>query len=72
MDLLEINAGQKGKIKGFSDNPDLITRLVAYGFMPGVEIEVIQNIIGYPIIVSVRSTKVSLGKDEARQIIVEL
>ena len=71
MDLTELRTGQKARIKGFSENPDLITRLAAYGFMPGIGIEVMQNCMGYPIIVSVRGSKVSLGKEEAKHIIVE-
>jgi len=47
------------------------TRLVSLGFTPGAEVSMTQN-YGYgPLIVTVRGTRVALGRVEAARIMVE-
>jgi ferrous iron transport protein A len=49
----------------------LVSRLASLGFTPGARLRVIQNIGRGPIIVSLRDTRVALGRGEATKIIVE-
>ena len=47
------------------------TRLVSLGFTPGVEVSMTQNYGRGPLIVTVRGTRVALGRIEAAKIFVE-
>ena len=46
-------------------------RLASLGFTPGVTINMTQNFGRGPLIVTVRGTRVALGRGEAAKIIVE-
>ena len=47
------------------------TRLVSLGFTPGADISMAQNYGRGPLIVTVRGTRVALGRGEAAKILVE-
>jgi ferrous iron transport protein A len=47
------------------------TRLVSLGFTPGAEVSMTQNYGRGPLIVTVRGTRVALGRMEAARIFVE-
>jgi ferrous iron transport protein A len=48
-----------------------VSRLASLGFTPGTRLRVIQNYGHGPIIVSLRGTRVALGRGEAGKILVE-
>jgi ferrous iron transport protein A len=58
--LLEIRAG-----KGATG------RLASLGFTPGVELEMTQNYGHGPLLVTVRGTRVALGRREAKGLVVK-
>ncbi len=47
------------------------SRLVSLGFTPGAQVSMTQNFGRGPLIVTVRGTRVALGRGEAAQIFVE-
>jgi ferrous iron transport protein A len=58
--LLEINTGHRAA-----------SRMSTLGFTPGVEVEMNQNYGHGPLLVTVRGTRVALGRQEARGLQVE-
>jgi len=46
------------------------SRLAALGFTPGVQITMLQNLGHGPIIVTLRDTRIALGRGEAYKILV--
>ncbi len=49
-----------------------LSRLASLGFTPGARLQVVQNYRHGPIIVSLRGTRVALGRGEAEKILVEM
>jgi ferrous iron transport protein A len=48
-----------------------LSRLASLGFTPGAHLQVVQNYGRGPLIVSLRDTRVALGRGEAQKILVE-
>ncbi len=48
-----------------------MSRLASLGFTPGANLHVVQNYGRGPIIVTLRDTRVALGRGEAQKILVE-
>jgi ferrous iron transport protein A len=48
-----------------------LSRLASLGFTPGADLQVVQNYGRGPIIVTLRDTRVALGRGEAQKILVE-
>ena len=63
--LCDLENGQKAKIVDFRGGPGFMSRMATLGFVPGTEVEMIQNYGRGPIIVSVRGTHVALGRRES-------
>jgi ferrous iron transport protein A len=68
--LGELGAGQIARLECFNAGRSLVNRLAVLGFLPGQEIKMVQNFGHGPIIVTVRDTRVALGRHEAEQITV--
>jgi ferrous iron transport protein A len=51
---------------------DFRSRLAALGFTPGTQLQVVQNLGRGPMIVSLRDTRIALGRGEARKIHVSI
>ncbi len=68
--LSEMNAGQAGVVISFQGGRMVRNRLASLGFTPGVQISMIQNYGHGPLIVSLRGTRVALGRGEAARIFV--
>lgn len=71
MSLAEINAGESAFVLDFSNGHGIAGRLTSLGFTPGVEVQMTQNFGRGPLIVTVRGTRVALGRGEAAKISVE-
>jgi ferrous iron transport protein A len=69
--LANLPAGGRGRVQKLSGGRDFASRVAAMGFTPGAEVSVIQNYGHGPVIVSVRDTRVALGRGEALKILVE-
>ncbi len=68
--LAELSVDEHGTIHSFNDVRAVTTRLASLGFTPGAEINMTQNYGHGPLIVTVRGTRVALGRQEAARILV--
>ena len=73
MSLAEIPSGEKVTLQQLNPKKGVgfTSRLVSLGFTPGVTIEMLRNYWYGPLVVSVRGTRVALGRQEAKNIFVE-
>jgi ferrous iron transport protein A len=64
--------GRRGVVRLLRGGEEFTHRMVALGFTPGVELMVVQNYGRGPIIVTVRDTRVALGRGEALKVLVDV
>lgn len=69
--LSDLAVGEGAIVLDFHSWSMVKKRLASLGFTPGVQVSMIQNYGWGPLIVSVRGTRVALGRGEAAKIIVE-
>ena len=69
--LAEMKKGEHAFFHSNSAEKAVASRLTSLGFTPGVEIEMAQNYGHGPLVVSIRGTRVALGRQEAKNIIVK-
>ena len=69
--LSDLGVEEKGVVIALQNGRAVNNRLVSLGFTPGVMIEMTQNYGHGPLIVTVRGTRVALGRGEASQIVVD-
>jgi ferrous iron transport protein A len=69
--LADIKAGEHTVFIGIHADKGVASRLTSLGFTPGVEVEMIQNFGHGPLVVTVRGTRVALGRQEAKSILVQ-
>lgn len=69
--LTDLSVDHHGTILAFNVGTVEATRLVSLGFTPGAEVSMAQNYGRGPLIVTVRGTRVALGRVEAGKIFVE-
>jgi ferrous iron transport protein A len=69
--LVELAPGEHGTLLAFNDERQVTNRLTSLGFTPGAAVDMAQNYGRGPLIVTVRGTRVALGRGEAERIIVE-
>jgi ferrous iron transport protein A len=66
-----MRAGETAQVEALNGGHGFVSRLVSLGFTPGTHLRIVQNYGRGPLIVSVRDTRVALGRGEASQILVE-
>jgi ferrous iron transport protein A len=66
-----MRAGEKATILVFRGGRMVNSRLTSLGFTPGVRVQMFQNYGHGPLIVTVRGTRVALGRGEAANILIE-
>jgi ferrous iron transport protein A len=69
--LSDMEVGEEATILDFHGGRVFNNRLASLGFTPGVKVNMIQNYRHGPLIVTVRGTRVALGRFEAARIIVD-
>jgi ferrous iron transport protein A len=69
--LSAIQTGESVQIQKMQGGHLFLSRLASLGFTPGVRLTVVQNYGRGPIIVTLRHTRVALGRGEADKILVE-
>lgn len=73
MTLRELRPGQKGKVTAIGTTGLMKRRIMDMGVTPGVEVRVIKTApLGDPIEVNVRGYELSLRKEEAAQVYIEV
>lgn len=70
--LTELKSDEAGIIQDLHAGAGSRGRLAALGFTPGARIKMLQNRGHGPIIVTVRDTRIALGRGEACSILVNL
>ncbi len=68
--LAQLPAGAYATILTFTGGRAVNNRLASLGFTPGVEVGMAQNFGRGPLIVTVRGTRVALGRGEAEKIFI--
>lgn len=71
MPLTGIREGALAKLNAINGGRQVRTRLAALGFLPGTRIEVIQNSGGGPFVVSVRGSRIVIGRGMAAKVEVD-
>jgi Fe2+ transport system protein FeoA len=66
-----INEGRSAILKKITGGRQLRGRLAALGLLPGTELEVVQNSGHGPFVVSVRGSRIVIGRGMAARIEVE-
>jgi ferrous iron transport protein A len=66
-----VRNGETVHIHRLEGGHHFMSRLASLGFTPGVRLQMVQNRRRGPIIVSVRDTRVALGRGEAGKIVVD-
>mgnify|MGYP001816900311 FL=1 len=69
--LSTVRKGEEARIRKMRGGHGFLSRLASLGFTPGTHLRVVQNYGHGPIIVSVRDTRVALGRGEAEKILIE-
>jgi ferrous iron transport protein A len=69
--LSAIHTGESVQIRSVRGGRQVLSRLASLGFTPGAQLKVVQNYGHGPIIVSLRDTRVALGRGEASKIFVD-
>ena len=72
MQLVELEPGKKAIIRRLDGGRAILSRLAALGFTPGAVVTVIRNSDHGPLLVSLRGSRVALGRGEAAHIFVSL
>jgi len=63
--------GEKVRLENINGGENLIRRLTSMGMTPGVELSVVQD-SGGPLLISVRDTRIALGRGMAQKVMVSL
>lgn len=71
MPLTLVNEGKTAVLRDIEGGRQLKGRLAALGLLPGTELEVIQNSGSGPFVVSVRGSRIVIGRGMAAKITVE-
>ncbi len=69
--LANLDTGEHAEIYTLGPGKGINARLSALGFTPGAEISMIQNYQHGPLVVTIRGSRIALGRNEARKILVK-
>jgi ferrous iron transport protein A len=72
LSLSQLPTGVTAQVVQVSGGHGLANRIACLGFTPGAEVMLLQNYSHGPLIVSVRGTRLALGRGEAEQILVKV
>jgi Fe2+ transport system protein FeoA len=70
--LSSLAAGQCATVHSLEGGHGLVSRMISLGFSPGAEVTMLQNHTAGPLTVTVRSSRIALGRIEAGHVLVEL
>jgi ferrous iron transport protein A len=69
--LAMATVGEQVRLESIHGGENLIHRLTALGLTPGVELSIVQD-SGGPLLVSVRDSRIALGRGMAHKVMVSL
>lgn len=70
--LSNLPPGETGIVVKISGGHEFLSRMVALGLSPGVEVTVLQNHHHGPILTCVRESRLALGRGEAQKILLQV
>ncbi len=70
LQLMELEPGRRAVIRRLEGGRTVLSRLAALGFTPGAPVTVIRNSDHGPLLISLRGSRVALGREEAVHILV--
>ena len=70
--LSELKAGKTAVIHSLQGGHTFRSRLAALGFTPGAEVKMVQNMGHGPMIVTLRDTRIALGRGEGSKVLITL
>jgi ferrous iron transport protein A len=70
--LNKLKTGETAVIHSLEGGHTFRSRLAALGFTPGAEIKMVQNTGHGPMIVTLRDTRIALGRGEASKVLITL
>lgn len=70
MPLTIVQAGRRVRLQAISAGHGLRGRLESLGLVPGVEIEVLQNVPGGPFVIAVKGSRLMLGRGMGHHLMV--
>ena len=70
MPLAMVENGRRVRLLAVKAGCELKGRLSALGLVPGVEVEMIQNLINGPVIIGLKGGRLMLGRGMAQKIVV--
>jgi len=70
--LSNLPPGETGIVAKISGGSEFLSRMVALGISPGVEVTVLQNHHHGPILTCVRESRLALGRGEAQRILLQV
>ena len=68
--LSNLAPGEVGVVRELAGGAGFMSRLATLGFTPGAKLTMVQNFGRGPLIVSIRSTHIALGRGEAAKVCV--
>jgi ferrous iron transport protein A len=66
--LSALKKGETGVVYDFAAGHGLVSRMAALGFTPDARVIMVQNFGHGPVIVSIRGTRIALGRGEAEKV----
>jgi ferrous iron transport protein A len=69
--LDKLRVGETGVVRELDGGRGFVSRLAALGFTPEAEVTILQNFGRGPMLVTVRHTRIALGRGEAGKIRVD-
>lgn len=66
--LTTLNGGESAVVQSLRGGASFRSRLAALGFTPGANIRMLQNLGHGPVLVTIRDTRIALGRGEACKI----
>ena len=68
--LSNLAPGEVGVVRELAGGWGFMSRLATLGFTPGAKLTMVQNFGHGPLIVSIRGTRIALGRGEAAKVVV--
>lgn len=68
MPLTDLARGEAGLVRALTGGAAFLSRMASLGFTPGAPVRMVQNYRRGALIVSIRGTRVALGRGEARKV----
>ena len=68
MTLSNLAPGEVGVVRELAGGRGFMSRLATLGFTPGAKLTMVQNFGHGPLIVSIRGTRIALGRGEAAKV----